>query len=85
MSTAEVIVQFNAGLPFSCISALKVQISIYRLRQDCSHVGAVMFVLCDVIAEGLTSLDAGPATCTDIPCEWSKPKGITFSNFGTGK
>lgn len=43
------------------------------LRIDCSHVGAVLFVLCDVIAEGCEELPADP-TCTDMKCKWTDPK-----------
>ena len=44
------------------------------LRKDCAHVGALLYVLCEIVAEGLTELPADPA-CTDIPCPWAEPKG----------
>ena len=44
------------------------------LRKDCSHVGAVLFVLCDIVAEGHEEIPADP-TCTKIKCKWSNPKG----------
>ena len=44
------------------------------LRKDCAHVGALLYVLCEIVAEGLTELPADPA-CTDIPCPWVEPKG----------
>lgn len=44
------------------------------LRGDCSHVGAILFTLCDVVAEGKQHLPPDP-TCTDLPCSWSDPKG----------
>ena len=44
------------------------------LRKDCSHVGAVLFVLCDIVAEGHEEIPADP-TCTEIKCKWSNPKG----------
>ena len=46
---------------------------MYRLRGDCSHVGALLFVLCDIVAEGKVQLPPDP-TCTDLPCSWSDPK-----------
>ena len=39
-----------------------------------SHAGALLFVLCDIVSEGRTTLPADP-TCTDLPCSWSNPKG----------
>ena len=44
------------------------------LRKDCAHVGALWYVLCEIVAEGLTELPADPA-CTDILCPWAEPKG----------
>ena len=44
------------------------------LRGDCSHVGALLFVVCDIVAEGLQELPADQ-TCTDVKCKWSDPKG----------
>ena len=44
------------------------------LRKDCSHIGAVLFLLCDIIAEGHEELPADP-TCTDMKCKWTDPKG----------
>lgn len=44
------------------------------LRKDCAHVGALSYVLCEIVAEGLTELPADPA-CTDILCPWAEPKG----------
>ena len=44
------------------------------LRKDCAHVGALLYVLCDIVAEGLTKLPAD-LTCTEVPCPWSEPKG----------
>lgn len=44
------------------------------LRKDCSHIGAVLFLLCDIIAEGHEELPVDP-TCTDMKCKWTDPKG----------
>ncbi|XP_068762764.1 uncharacterized protein [Montipora capricornis] len=44
------------------------------LRGDCSHIGALMFVLSDIVAEGKELLPSD-ATCTDLPYSWSDPKG----------
>ena len=44
------------------------------LWKDCAHVGALLYVLCEIVAEGLTELPADPA-CTDIPCPWAEPEG----------
>ena len=44
------------------------------LRKHCAHVGALLYVLCETVAEGLSELPADPA-CTDIPCPWAEPKG----------
>ena len=44
------------------------------LRKDRSHVVAVLFALCDIIAEGCEELPADP-TCTDMKCKWTDPKG----------
>ena len=44
------------------------------LRKDCAHVGALLYLLCEIVAEGLIELPADPA-CTDIPCPWAEPKG----------
>ena len=41
---------------------------------DKCHAGALLFVLCDIVSEGKTTLPADP-TCTDLPCSWSNPKG----------
>lgn len=47
------------------------------LRGDCSHIGALMFMLCDVVAEGQQQLPPDP-TCTDLPCSWSNPKDTSI-------
>ncbi|XP_028410620.1 uncharacterized protein LOC114533310 [Dendronephthya gigantea] len=44
------------------------------LRGNCSHVGALLFVLADIIAEGKVQIPSDP-TCTDLPCSWTEPKG----------
>ena len=44
------------------------------LRKDCSHIGAVLFVLCDVLAEGHEELPAD-STCTDMKCKETDLKG----------
>ncbi|XP_015778581.1 PREDICTED: uncharacterized protein LOC107356487 [Acropora digitifera] len=44
------------------------------LRKDCSHIGAVLFLLCDIIAEGHEELPVDP-TCIDMKCKWTDPKG----------
>ncbi|XP_068705086.1 uncharacterized protein [Montipora foliosa] len=46
------------------------------LRGDCSHAGALLFVLCDIVSQGKTTLPADP-TCTELPCSWSNPKGTS--------
>ena len=45
-----------------------------RLRGDCSHAGALLFVLCDIVSEGKTTFPPDP-TCTELPCCWSNPEG----------
>ncbi|PFX15072.1 hypothetical protein AWC38_SpisGene20729 [Stylophora pistillata] len=52
----------------------KQDVHSVKLRGDCSHVGAILFTLCDVVAEGKQHLPPDP-TCTDLPCSWSDPKG----------
>lgn len=37
-------------------------------------MGALSYVLCEIVAEGLTELPADRA-CTDILCPWAEPKG----------
>lgn len=46
------------------------------LRGDCSHAGALLFVLSDIVSQGKTTLPADPA-CTELPCSWSNPKGTS--------
>ncbi|KAL9986636.1 hypothetical protein ACROYT_G000807 [Oculina patagonica] len=45
-----------------------------KLRGDCSHVDALLFVLCDIVSEGKTTIPPDP-TCTELPCCWTNPKG----------
>ncbi|XP_022800952.1 uncharacterized protein LOC111338701 [Stylophora pistillata] len=53
-----------------------------QLRGDCSHAGALLFVLCDIVSEGKTTLPADP-TCTELPCSWSNPKGTSVDPVTT--
>ena len=57
--------------PINCVLISRY---FFRLRGDCSHVGALMFMLCDIVAEGKIHLPPD-LTCTDLPCSWSNPKG----------
>lgn len=52
----------------------KIVCVYYRLGQACAHVGALLFLLSELVAEGVQQLPDGPA-CTDILCKWTQPKG----------
>ena len=43
-------------------------------------MGALTFVVCDVVAEGKLQLQPDP-TCTDLPCAWSDPKGNSIFKY----
>ncbi|PFX19717.1 hypothetical protein AWC38_SpisGene15847 [Stylophora pistillata] len=49
-----------------------------KLRGDYSHIGALLFMLCDVVAEEKQQLPPD-LTCTDLPCSWSDPKEKYFA------
>ena len=43
----------------------------------------MLFVLCDIIAEGCEELPADP-TCTDMKCKWTDPKGANCETWMVG-
>ncbi|XP_069122147.1 uncharacterized protein [Argopecten irradians] len=63
--------------------------------QVCSHIGALLFLLCEIVASGESSLPAdhdytNAQSCTDMLCQWTDPKAatvtpITFSNVSLSK
>ena len=48
----------------------------FRFCESCGHLGALLYVASDIVASGEAKA-AGDPTCTDLPCYWSDPKGIT--------
>ncbi|XP_070536263.1 uncharacterized protein [Ptychodera flava] len=42
--------------------------------QACSHVGALLFLLCEIVASGAENLPDDESV-TDVLCPWSLPKG----------
>ena len=48
------------------------------LRKECSHVGAVLFAICDIVAEGIKELPADP-TYTELNANGQDPKAQNVS------
>lgn len=55
----------------SCFSQCTCTVGLWN---DCAHVSALLYVLCEIVVEGPTDLPADQA-CTDILCPWAEPKG----------
>ena len=47
--------------------------SFYRRGQACSHVGALLFILTELVACGVEDLPED-VSCTDVLCQWSETK-----------
>jgi hypothetical protein len=71
----QVVVTYCSIAVLTLYAYLDAFFPIFRYSQTCSHVGAVLFCLSDLIACGLTDRPEDPS-CTDVLCKWTDPKGI---------
>ena len=69
-SNVEILVIFSSLYEYHVSNFL----SPFRLGQACAHIGALLLVLAELVADGIQRLPDGPA-CTDVLCKWTQPKG----------
>ncbi|XP_034026956.1 uncharacterized protein LOC117511102 isoform X2 [Thalassophryne amazonica] len=52
------------------------------IGQACTHLGALLFILAELTADGIQHLEDGPA-CTEILCKWTESKGARVESVRT--
>ena len=51
---------------------------IFRRGQACAHVGALLFILTELVADGEEELPED-LSCIDVLCQWSETKNASVT------